>query len=255
MTFNLRTDFPLDINNRWRKRSSIIYEVFEKYKCDIVGVQELNNMMFSDISRNVEGYNIVGQPRSERISMERNDILVSKEHEIIENNTFWLSNSPDKVGTSLWYSVFPRICTTATIRLKGGTTVRIYNTHLDCFSSKARRVELRKIVEYMDKKYEEDRLPVILMGDFNATPGSRLIKDFANDSGSKRRFIAVQEYNKDIYGRSTMSNFRGTKKGRHIDYIFVSEEFEIVNTEIVDYHINGKYPSDHYPIIADLVIR
>lgn len=90
MTFNLRTDFPLDINNRWRNRASIVYEVFDKYKCDIVGVQELNNIMFRDISRNVEGFNIVGKPRTKKISMERNDILVAKEHEVIESNTFWL---------------------------------------------------------------------------------------------------------------------------------------------------------------------
>jgi len=93
------------------------------------------------------------------------------------------------------------------------------------------------------------------MGDFNATPNSKLIKKFSEGAVSNKKFIAVQESESNIYNMSTMSKFKGSKKGRHIDYIFVSEDFDIINTEIVDYNESGKYPSDHYPILADLKIR
>ena len=49
-----------------------------------------------------------------------------------------------------------------------------------------------------------------------------------------------------------MGTFKGREKGMHIDYIFVSEEFNIKHVEIIRNNINGKYPSDHYPIMATI---
>ncbi|MDY2632661.1 MAG: endonuclease, partial [Clostridium sp.] len=43
-------------------------------------------------------------------------------------------------------------------------------------------------------------------------------------------------------------------KGLHIDYIFVTEEFNVRKSEIIYYNKSGKYPSDHYPISAELEI-
>lgn len=255
MTFNLRTDFILDINNRWKNRSHIIYEIIEKYNCDIIGLQELTDLMFKDISKELSNYNIVGHPRSKKVFVERNDILVSKKHKVLEYSTFWLSNSPNKIGSSIWYSLYPRICTTAVIELDNKKVVRVYNTHLDCFLHKAREYGLKKISEYIEKQYEVDGLPVILMGDFNSTPNSKLIKRFSEQGNNKRGFIAVQEYKKDIYDMTTMSNFKGRKKGRHIDYIFVSDEFKITDAQVISYNKAGKYPSDHYPVLADLRVR
>ncbi|MEG2288766.1 MAG: endonuclease/exonuclease/phosphatase family protein [Clostridium sp.] len=255
MTFNLRTDFILDINNRWKNRAHIIYEIFDKYDCDIIGLQEVNNLMFKDVSMELSNYNIVGEPRSKKIFVERNDILVSKKHKILESNTFWLSNYPDKIGTSVWYSLYPRICTTAIVHLEDGDVVRVYNTHLDCFLTAAREHGLKKISEYIEKQHKIDGLPIILMGDFNATPNSKLIKNFSAKENGERQFVAVQESKREIYEMTTMGRFKGRKKGRHIDYIFVSEEFTILDAKIINYSKSGKYPSDHYPILADLNIR
>ena len=49
MSFNLRSDFILDFKNRWDKRKHIVYEIIDKYDCDIIGVQEVTNKMFNDI--------------------------------------------------------------------------------------------------------------------------------------------------------------------------------------------------------------
>ena len=54
---------------------------------------------------------------------------------------------------------------------------------------------------------------------------------------------------------STLSKFKGNKTGLHIDYIFVTEEFNVRNSEIVYYNKDGKYPSDHYPISTELEFK
>lgn len=254
MTFNLRTDFPLDINNRWNKRKEIVYEIINNNDFDIIGVQELNNKMFKDLTSEISNYNFVGTPRSKKYFIERNDILVSTRHRILDYNTFWLSDKPDKIGSSIWYSVYPRICTTALIELEDGNIIRVYNTHLDFLFSKAREYGLRKICEYMESKHEKDDYPAILMGDFNASPNSKAIKEFCEGKYGAKKFITVQENKKEIYSMSTLSKFKGNKKGLHIDYIFVTEEFNVRKSEIIYYNKKGKYPSDHYPVSAELEI-
>ncbi|MGL4772089.1 MAG: endonuclease/exonuclease/phosphatase family protein [Clostridium sp.] len=252
MTFNLRCDFILDFKNRWDNRKDIVYEILSEYDCDVIGVQELTPRMHKDISSALDGFNIVGSPRSKRFFMESNDILIAKRHKVESHKTFWLSETPDKVGSRIWYSMFPRICTTSTITLENGKKIRIYNTHLDVLLPKAREYGLRKIGEFIESEHKKDGIPVVLMGDFNATPNSKLIREFQEKGLSSKSFIAVQEKNKALYNKSTMSSFNGKEEGLHIDYIFVSEEIEIVDVKILTHNKDGRYPSDHYPIIADL---
>jgi endonuclease/exonuclease/phosphatase family metal-dependent hydrolase len=246
MTFNLRCDFPLDFNNRWDSRKNMIYHVMSDYKCDIIGTQEVKDNMFKDIEDNVKDYIIIGQPRSKKNSSERNNILISKKHIIHEYKTFWLSENPDKIGSRKWYSLFPRICTTAIVEIDNNK-VRICNSHLDNFLPKAREYGLKKLMEVIEEEQKKEELPIILMGDFNATPDSKLINDFAKGKFSKKKLVAVQETNKKLYNEVTRDSFKRKQQGVHIDYIFVSQEIEVVNAEIIKYNIHGKYPSDHYP--------
>lgn len=255
MSFNLRSDFILDFKNRWDKRKHIVYEIIDKYDCDIIGVQEVTNKMFNDIKENFDDYTIVGKPRSKKYFSERNNLFIKNRNKIINHNTFWLSKNPEKVGSQLWYSLYPRICTTAIVELENGDKVRVYNTHLDCFLPQARDFGLKKLAQFIDKNRKKEKLPVIVMGDFNANPNSKVIKKFAAGEYNTDRFVAVQEVKKELYKKSTMSGLKGIEKGLHIDYIFVSEDLEIVDVDIIKDNENGKYPSDHYPLIADIILK
>lgn len=255
MTFNLRCDFILDFNNRWDMRKDIAVNLINHYKCDFIGVQEATKKMHDYLCYNLQNYYIVGRSRSKSISDERNDILIDKKYKIKEYKTFWLSDNPQKVGSSKWYSLYPRICTTAVVNIGNNNNIRICNSHLDCFLPQAREYGLRKLIEVIKREQEKEELPLIIMGDFNATPNSRLIQNFKNGVYTDKKMIAVQDANSSIYKERTRGNFKGRKKGLHIDYIFVSEEFEIFNVEIVKYNENGRYPSDHYPVFAEIKLK
>lgn len=254
MTFNLRSDSIFDGKNRWSKRKEIVYDIIDKYECDIIGLQEVTLKMRVDLEKHLKNYQIVGQPRTKKFFAEHNNLLISKRYKILEEETFWLSKRPDKVGSSIWYSIFPRICTTAKIQLENGMIVRVYNTHLDCYLSPARRYGLRKIMHYIEKQQEIEKLPVILMGDFNANPNHRLIKDFLEGDLNSQQFVAVQEFDRSIYNKATMGGFKDRDKGMHLDYIFVSPEYEVVMAQIVKDNVDGRFPSDHYPLYADVCL-
>lgn len=140
----------------------------------------------------------------------------------------------------------------ATVRLEDGREVNVYNTHLDFLLPQARAFQLKKIIEKIEKDYQRERKPYILMGDFNASPNSKLIRKLRECHDGKTKFIAVQDQDTSLYEVTTMGMFVGKTKGMHIDYIFVSEEFKIKSVDIVRYHKNNKYPSDHYPLVADI---
>ena len=177
MTFNLRCDFILDINNRWTNRKDMVINIIKKYKPDIIGVQELTNVMHRELVDVLDEYYVVGTPRSKKMFVERNDIFISREFHVEEYKTFWLSNTPQKISSSRWYSVFPRICTAAVIRDNNGNKYRICNSHLDFLFTKSRVYEVRKILSFIENEEGKENLPTILMGDFNASPNSKVIEE------------------------------------------------------------------------------
>lgn len=255
MSFNLRADSLFDLGNRWNKRAALIYKVIADQKCDIVGLQEVTPRMYDDLEKNLKGYDAVGEGRTKKYFSEKNNVLVEDRHMIVEDETFWLSKTPDKVGSTIWYSLFPRICTTAVVKMANGLKVRVYNTHLDCILPQARAYGMQTIINAVEQHHQKEQLPCILMGDFNATPKSKLMKEFNSGRLSHKRFVAVQDSRSELYEQTTMSAFKGKEKGMHIDYIFVTEEFTIEDVDILKYNENGKYPSDHYPLIAQLSLK
>ena len=54
---------------------------------------------------------------------------------------------------------------------------------------------------------------------------------------------------------NTYHGFKGKRKGDPIDYIFFSEEFELEDAYIDQTSFDGRYPSDHYPLVATLRLK
>lgn len=255
MTFNLRADCWIDGKNRWRFRKPHVETLLKEIDADIVGLQEVKLKMREDLESGLTQYHWIGHPRTKHPAAEQNTLLISKRHQVLEQETFWLSKNPDRIGSSIWYSLFPRICTTAKIKLADGQIVRVYNTHLDCYFSPARSYGLKKIMEYIQSQQEKDPLPVILMGDFNTNPESPLIQGITNGRWSEQQWVAVQDYDQNLYHQATMGGFKGREKGLHLDYIFVSPHYQIGKTEIIKDVKEGRYPSDHYPLLSEIKLK
>ena len=49
MTFNLRSDSIFDGKNRSNSRKEIVYDILDKYACDIIGLQEVTLKMHADL--------------------------------------------------------------------------------------------------------------------------------------------------------------------------------------------------------------
>jgi endonuclease/exonuclease/phosphatase family metal-dependent hydrolase len=120
-----------------------------------------------------------------------------------------------------------------------GREVLFMNTHIDYRPDDAERVlnveELKQMVA------DAGTMPVILCGDFNATPESRTIgnvKQFLTDAWSTA-------------GRGDGLTIPVTKPAKRIDYIFVSKD----TIEPVKMDVIHSIASDHLPVLAELRLR
>jgi len=100
---------------------------------------------------------------------------------------------------------------------------------------------------------------VIVSGDFNAgesNPAVRYLKgDLDLDGKTPIPFVdSFRLLHPEATEVGTFHAFKGTRSGEKIDYIFVQPGAEVLETRILHDNVDGRYPSDHFPITARLVL-
>lgn len=267
ISFNLKRDFgiPLKRDHRWRERRELAAQLIRESGAAIVGVQELSPAMRDDVTDLLEGcYSVLGFGRFSGQKREKDDehsdIIVKNDDASVQLvKTFWLSKHPEKLSRA-YYAMFPRICTVAEIYLNAaGRSIRVFNTHLDHVCGVARVLGVEVILQYMSRFNEERPMPTVLMGDLNCKPSSRPIQILRSQvSGyAGMRLTDVYSVMPAAEIQNTLHNFSGKNKfgAMPIDYIFVSDDFEILETRILTDPVNGHYPSDHYPLMATVRLK
>jgi len=125
-----------------------------------------------------------------------------------------------------------------------GIRINFFNTHLGLFP----RERIRQAKALLGSEWIAHPVchgPVILCGDFNALPNSRLcrtVKEFFRDA---------QEELEHHSPKATWSSYYPV--GR-IDHVFISPEIEVTRVEVSRTDLD-KIASDHLPLIVDIKIR
>ncbi|MGI5893527.1 MAG: endonuclease/exonuclease/phosphatase family protein [Candidatus Merdivicinus sp.] len=259
-SFNLKHDSFLARKNAWQYRRELISELIRQSNAAIIGVQELIPSMREDIMARLSNcYSIRGLGRSKNLEDEQSAILFKNDNvKICSDKIFWLSKHPEKLGSRAYYAFFPRICTVCEAFVEElGTKVRVFNTHFDHICGMARVLSVRIILQYMHELNQIEKLPTVLMGDLNAKPNSkpiRILSQNLHDYPDIHLTSIWQDFTQqEIF--NTYHGFRGKRKGDPIDYIFLSDEFELEDAYIDQTNFNGRYPSDHYPLVAILRLK
>jgi endonuclease/exonuclease/phosphatase family metal-dependent hydrolase len=145
----------------------------------------------------------------------------------------------------------PRGVLTATVELPGGATLRVANTHLQVDPpdqdgvTRAQRLDGIAVMLRDIGTLEE---PALLMGDFNAEPGSpELIGLEADGSGWRDCWRTVRGSDPGY----TIPALVDAPPSRRIDYLFVTDATRVAHAEVVMDH-RTRVASDHYPVLADL---
>mgnify|MGYP006078251721 FL=1 len=248
MSYNIRLDVKSDGINQWNNRREGIVSLIKEEKPDVFGIQEGLPHQVAYLSKQLEEYKMIGEGRNGENNGEYSAIYYkNKKLELINSETFWLSETPKKPSVG-WDAALNRIATVGIFKIiNSDKKTVIYNSHFDHIGKEARVNSANMILNHIkENNFSKDC--IVVMGDFNSLPTHAPIKllsenleDSFNGSLVKKPAGKLGTFNAfDIHNKLL----------KRIDYIFTK------NIEVVDFkHIhkklpNGLWPSDHLPVFV-----
>jgi endonuclease/exonuclease/phosphatase family metal-dependent hydrolase len=254
-TFNIRYGKAKDGDDAWDKRRGLFMRTVKSMDADLIGMQEVLAFQLDEIKAACPEYTFIAAGRDDgKREGEASPVgFRTDRFEPLASGTFWLSETPEKVGSKGWDAALPRVATWVRLRdKKGGRTFLFVATHFDHKGKEARANAaklLRSKVEAM-----RDAQPVIVVGDFNAPEGSPPYKNLLGPEGDANRLFDSFRETHPTRGpeEGTFNGFKGKRDGDRIDWIVHTTDVRAVSCEIVRDSENGHYPSDHFPVKAVL---
>ena len=252
MSFNVRckNDGKQTITNR----SKVAVEVINQYAPDSFGVQECTPRWKRIFAANIgDRYACVGAARDYYGPFtEYSSIYYLKDkYNLIDSGTFWLSETPEKKWTKSFDSACFRVASWALLEDKEtGIRYTHINTHLDHVLESTRESQMKVLIECVNKVANGS--PIVMTGDFNAYEDNSLVYTVACESFNDTKKVAE---NSDT-GRTFTSYGSKEEDGTGaIDFIFADKELKVDTYKIIRNTVQGIYPSDHYPIVADICLK
>ncbi len=253
MTFNIRYNNPDDGEHAWPHRKERVASVIRFHEADLVGVQEALKDQIEDLETLLPAYAWIGVGRGDGAAAgEFSPIFFRKDRfELVEQATFWLSETPEVVGSQGWDAALPRIVTWGRFRDKRtGTAFFLFNTHFDHRGAQARTESARLLLEKIDALAGD--APVIVTGDFNVVPTTEAYRVMAAGLEDARHLSVTPPHGPDEtdFGFTVEAG----EEGRRIDYIFVHPDVRVQHYGVLTDHWNGHFPSDHLPVLAEVAL-
>lgn len=251
-TYNLRLNVASDGVNAWPNRKEMVKNLVRYHDFDVFGTQEGFRGQLNDVAELTE-YAFVGHGRDDgKEAGEHSAIFYKKSRlKMLQTGDFWLSQTPDKPSKGWDATCCNRICTWAKFQdLKTKQEFYFFSAHFDHEGVEARRQSGKLMVQKMQEIAKND--PVICVGDFNSTPDTEQIKTM-----QALLRDAFQVTKQPPYG--PVGTFQGFKLDAplqdRIDYVFMSKQFDVRDYAVLTDSMRGLYPSDHFPVLVNVVLK
>jgi endonuclease/exonuclease/phosphatase family metal-dependent hydrolase len=259
MSFNIRYGTARDGEDSWDKRRDFLVETIKKYDPDLLGMQEVLAEQADFLEQQLPDYGFAGGGRDDgKRKGEFSPVMFRKDRfELLAHGMWWLSPTPEKVGSKGWDAALPRIVTWARLKdRKTDATLLWFNTHWDHVGNTA-RVESGKLMRKLIEDNGGPDGPAIVTGDFNSTEQTPQYKSLTVGDGNGLKLIdAYRETHPQVEeNEASFNGFKGTTKGLRIDWILHSPQWVTKGASIDRTQRNGHTPSDHYPVTAELELK
>jgi len=251
-SYNLRYNNSGDGPNAWPARKDTVKALIRYHGFDIIGTQEGLADQIADLGL-MDEFDHVGVGRDDgKDAGEHSAIFFRKRRfTLLGKGDFWLSETPDHPSFGWDARCCHRIASWA--RLRDRATARVFyvfSVHFDHEGEQARRnsadLMLRKIADITHGE------PVICVGDFNSTPDTVQIQAMSKTLRDARSASQAPPYGP----AGTYNGFHPDKPALdRIDYIFVDRRFEVLKYAALTDSVDARYPSDHFPITARVILK
>lgn len=254
MSFNVRNSNAKDGEDAWPKRTELFFGTIAAYAPDLIGFQEVLADQYDAIAARLPDFAFSGVARNDgKRAGEWSSIGYRKSRfTAVADGNFWLSETPDVIGSKSWDAALTRIC--SWVRLRETATGKEFvfaNTHFDHVGKIARQ-EASKVISQRVSVIAAG-VPALLTGDLNINEDNPAYAVFVNPTtpGAIRWTDAFRAVHPQR-GPDELSfhAFKGGTLGSRIDFIFHTDHFIATAATIDRTAKDGRYPSDHYPVTA-----
>jgi endonuclease/exonuclease/phosphatase family metal-dependent hydrolase len=265
MTFNIRFNNAADGRNAWPKRRDDVAELILRQKPDLLGLQEALAGQIGELKERIgDEHDWYGVGRDDgKEQGEFAPIFYRRARfEVLGKGTFWLSETPEKVGSKGWDAALPRVATWLKLKDKAADRELLFaNVHFDHRGQQARlesaRLLRRKLAEVAGDA------PIVLLGDFNATPDSRPYEalvdaaELKGDDGTATKAAVFRDARGLVANpagpNTTWNGFTKAIDGSRIDHVLVDAHWTVAGFAVIDEQTkDGRFYSDHFPIVVKL---
>ncbi len=268
MTFNIRwgnsPEKPSEQQDAWiatsgLHRRDLALQVVSERDPDILCLQEALKHQIADLHAALPGHAFYGVGRDDGAEQGEYSGIFYRRDRFAEREvgTFWLNKNPDQPGTK-----FPKTCCA---RLASWVILQdlrdsnreffLLNTHWDHQVQEARLFSAQLIRKYM--KTLACNRPILLTGDLNVTTENPAFQLLVNATPANRLELLDsyrETHSSQEKDKGTFHTFHGNDDGKRIDYILHGSKFRVQNSAIVRMHDQGRYPSDHFPVTATVIL-
>ncbi len=222
---------------------------------DVFGTQENTAEINTGLMSRLKGYNyFAGTVYNETTKKGNYVYWKTDKFKLIDHGHRYMSDTPtvkSKYEGSNEYRGFTFLYLESK---ETGNRFLFINLHADYKSNDSvRLLQLKAVTAFIKQKYDENTA-VIVLGDFNATPTSDSITSFETDNPRMGSTLKVAKAVGD--SGSTLAVTEFTTRSTYIfDHIFVTtDRFVTEYYSAIDNIVNGRYPSDHLPVVARLTL-
>ncbi|MEZ4860718.1 MAG: endonuclease/exonuclease/phosphatase family protein [Caldilineaceae bacterium] len=260
ISYNIRYHNPADGENAWPQRKERVADLLRRHQPDLIGLQEVLHDQLTDLATRLPEYGWLGVGRDDgRAKGEYAPIFYRRDRlALAASDTFWLSATPEQPGTFGWDAACVRIATWARMTDKAtGATLLHLNTHFDHRGTVAQAASAQLLHTFL--RHETHGQPALVTGDFNCTeasvPYQILTRPVATDDTpllDAMHHAATPHQGPTATFNTNFADPLHTK----IDFIFVrpattAAQLSIAHHAILADQTEGRYPSDHLPVLVD----
>jgi endonuclease/exonuclease/phosphatase family metal-dependent hydrolase len=244
MSYNVRYATAADGPDSWVLRRAGVFALINARRPDVLGVQEALASQVDELLVHLPGYSYVGVGRDDgKRAGEYAAVFYRRDRaSVVESGTFWLSDTPDVVGSKTWGNNVVRVCTWAKLRTTEGAEFTVYNAHFD-HESQPSREKSAALVRSRVSGF------AVVMGDFNAGESNAAVTSLIS-GGIVDTFRTLHREATEV---GTFNGFDPkASKGEKIDYVLCTPGWKVLESGIDRTLYNGRAPSDHFPVWAVL---
>ncbi|MBX3110889.1 MAG: endonuclease/exonuclease/phosphatase family protein [Fimbriimonadaceae bacterium] len=246
MTFNLRYSTAPDGANAWPNRRDALLAIIRHHDPDVLGVQEALADQIDDLRAWMPQHDVLGAGRDDGLRKGEHSSVFYRRNllGLREGGTRWISPTPKVPGSLAFEARITRVFTWGEFFLASGGLVLVANAHLDHESPRARLLG----GEMMRGVVQDRGLPAVVMGDFNCAAQEPPVLALTQ-SGLMAEALPAKGASVTFHG------FDDTKTdGDMIDHVLHTKEWRCEWANIDRSRVGGRMPSDHFPVVARLIL-